>query len=36
MKRAGREMTTETRVTCRVCAAERPRFEDVTLADDNG
>ena len=36
MKRAGSQMTTHTRVTCRVCAAGRPRFEGVTLADDGG
>jgi hypothetical protein len=29
-------MITDTRVTCRVCAVGRPRFEGVTLADNGG
>jgi hypothetical protein len=36
MKRARRQMTTDTRVTCRVCGAVQPRFVGVTLPDDGG
>jgi hypothetical protein len=36
MKRAGISMTTDTRVTGRVHATARPRFEGVTLVDDDG